>query len=70
MELGQSFARLGSQVTLIEIPPNILPREGADAAEVVADALRGDGPTLLTCHAAVKVEVSGGGACHLPPSRR
>ncbi|MCH9046839.1 MAG: FAD-dependent oxidoreductase [SAR324 cluster bacterium] len=35
VELGQAFARLGSQVTVVEMLPRLLPREDADAAEVV-----------------------------------
>jgi pyruvate/2-oxoglutarate dehydrogenase complex dihydrolipoamide dehydrogenase (E3) component len=42
-ELGQGFARLGSQVALIEAAPRVLPREDPAAAELVAAALRRDG---------------------------
>lgn len=45
-ELGQSFARLGTSVTLVEAGPRILPREDADAAEVMASTLRADGIDL------------------------
>ena len=43
VELAQSFARLGSQVTLFEMGGRILPREDEDLAEVVARQLRTDG---------------------------
>ncbi len=42
-ELAQSFARFGSQVTLIEKSANILSREDPDAAVIVQEALRRDG---------------------------
>ena len=45
-ELAQSFQRLGTDVTLIDLAPHILPREDADAAEVVQQALIEDGVTL------------------------
>jgi pyruvate/2-oxoglutarate dehydrogenase complex dihydrolipoamide dehydrogenase (E3) component len=61
LELGQAFARLGSQVSVVEMLPRILPREDADAAEVVAAALRADGVALLTGRQAVRVERSAGG---------
>jgi pyruvate/2-oxoglutarate dehydrogenase complex dihydrolipoamide dehydrogenase (E3) component len=41
-ELAQTFARLGSDVTIIERGPHILPREDRDAAEIVQDAFRRD----------------------------
>ncbi|MBL0147436.1 MAG: FAD-dependent oxidoreductase [Ideonella sp.] len=58
-ELAQSFARLGSQVTVVEMAPRVLVREDADAAEFVAQSLRSDGVALLTGHTAVRVESTG-----------
>lgn len=46
-ELGQAFARLGSQVTIVETAPRLLVKEEPDASELVAEHLRGDGVTLL-----------------------
>lgn len=46
-ELAQSFARFGSSVTLIEMAPQILPREDPDAALIVQQALLADGVELL-----------------------
>lgn len=43
VEMGQAFARLGSQVTLIESSDRILSREEEDAAMVVQDSLVNDG---------------------------
>ncbi len=43
VELAQAFARFGSEVTLVELAPRILPREDPDAAAAVAAALDADG---------------------------
>ncbi len=43
VELSQAFARLGSQVTLVEMLPQFLPREDPDAAAILAGALERDG---------------------------
>lgn len=45
-EMAQAFARFGSEVTLVDQAPRVLPREDPDAAELVADALSADGVTL------------------------
>ncbi len=45
-ELAQSFRRLGSEVTLLEMGPQILSREDPDAAAIVQDALGRDGVAL------------------------
>ena len=45
-ELAQAFARLGTEVHLIELQPRVLPAEEADAAAVVAKALQTDGVRL------------------------
>ncbi len=42
-ELSQAFARLGSQVTLVEMAPRLLSREEERAGELVERALRADG---------------------------
>lgn len=46
VELAQSFQRLGTDVTLLEVAPRILPREDRDAAAVVEEALLQDGVAL------------------------
>lgn len=43
VEMAQAFARLGSHVTVVEQGDTLLPREDADAAQVVCDALLRDG---------------------------
>jgi len=45
-ELAQTFARLGSDVTIIERGSHILPREDRDAAEIVQKAFLRDGVRL------------------------
>ncbi len=45
-ELAQACQRLGSQVTLLEALDRILPNDEAEAAQMVADALRRDGVDL------------------------
>ncbi|MDT7838679.1 FAD-dependent oxidoreductase [Aquabacterium sp. OR-4] len=59
-ELAQSFARLGSQVTLLEAAPRILAREDAEVSDLVAAALRADGVHLLTGHQALRVQGAAG----------
>ncbi len=59
-ELAQSFARLGSAVTQVEMAPRLLMREDPEVSEMVAAGLRGDGVNVLTEHQAVRVEVVAG----------
>ncbi|MFL6290249.1 MAG: FAD-dependent oxidoreductase, partial [Thermoanaerobaculia bacterium] len=42
-ELAQTFARFGSQVTLLDKDGHVLVREDADAAEIVQQAMKRDG---------------------------
>lgn len=46
-ELAQSFARFGSNVTIVHTDAHPLPREDADAAAVVTAALEADGVRLV-----------------------
>jgi len=59
-ELAQSFARLGSAVTLVEMAPRILVGEDPEVSGLVAASLRADGVEVLTRHQAVRVEVADG----------
>ena len=59
-ELAQSFARLGSVVTQVEMAPRIMVREDPEVSELVAASLRADGVNVLTGHEAVRVEVVDG----------
>ncbi|MEN9385032.1 MAG: hypothetical protein RL323_2175 [Pseudomonadota bacterium] len=62
-ELAQSFARLGSKVTLVEMAPRVLVREDAEVSELLAKSLRDDQVNVLTAHQAVRVEVVDGEKC-------
>ncbi len=55
-ELAQCFARLGSQVTLIDMADRVLPKEDADASELIAGVLRSEGIEVLTGHKAERFE--------------
>jgi pyruvate/2-oxoglutarate dehydrogenase complex dihydrolipoamide dehydrogenase (E3) component len=54
-ELAQSFARFGSQVSLIEAQHGILPNEDRDAAQIVEQQMVKDGVQLLCCGKDLKV---------------
>jgi pyruvate/2-oxoglutarate dehydrogenase complex dihydrolipoamide dehydrogenase (E3) component len=65
-ELAQSFARLGAQVTLIDLEPRLLPREDADVGAFVRDVFHREGVDVRLGHKAVRVEpVGAGGAGRL-----
>lgn len=49
-ELAQAWARLGSQVTLVEQGPQLLPREDEDVGAAVAAALAADGVQVCCRH--------------------
>jgi dihydrolipoamide dehydrogenase len=53
-ELAQSFARLGAQVTLIEMLPRILIREDEDVSAIVTERFQREGIEVLTQHKAVE----------------
>lgn len=56
-ELAQAFARLGSQVTLVEMASRLLPPEDREASEVVERCLREEGVRVLVGHKAVVCEL-------------
>ena len=58
-ELGQAFARLGAQVTVVDAADRPLSREDPAASAVVAQALRRDGVRLLLGRHAVAVRPDG-----------
>ncbi|HIF9196556.1 TPA: dihydrolipoyl dehydrogenase [Photobacterium damselae] len=55
-ELAQSFARLGTNVTLVEMAPQLLIREDSDAAKLVQDSLIADGVEIKLEHKAMRFE--------------
>ena len=58
-ELTQAFARLGSQVTQVELLPALLSREDPEFSGMVQGQLESEGVTVLTGHRATSVRVSG-----------
>lgn len=59
-ELAQSFARLGSAVTQIEMAPRLMGREDADVSGAVQQSLAADGVQVLTGHKALACGVTDG----------
>lgn len=59
-ELAQSFVRLGSEVTQIEMAPRLMMREDEDASALVEASLKADGVDVLTGHKAVACGVEAG----------
>ena len=55
-ELTQAFARLGVQVTQIEMAGRLLSREDAEVSEILSESMRSDGVTMLTEHKALRCE--------------
>jgi len=55
-ELAQSFARLGSAVTQIEMLPRIMIREDEEVSAFARQALEHDGVRVLTGHKALRCE--------------
>ena len=59
-ELAQSFARLGSEVTQIEMAPRIMIREDEEVSALAKAALEADGVRVLTGHKALACGVTDG----------
>jgi pyruvate/2-oxoglutarate dehydrogenase complex dihydrolipoamide dehydrogenase (E3) component/uncharacterized membrane protein YdjX (TVP38/TMEM64 family) len=59
-ELAQSFARLGSKVTQVEMAPRILIREDEEVSEHALKSLQSDGVNVLCNHKALRCEATGG----------
>lgn len=55
-ELGQAFARLGSDVTLVEMDDQLLPREEPEAGALLRRVLQDEGVTVRVGTRAVRVE--------------
>ncbi len=58
-ELSQAFARMGSDVTVVEIADRLLSREDADAAEIVQQSMLRDNVELVLNANILKVEKRG-----------
>ena len=59
-ELSQSFARLGSVVSQIEMGPRILIREDEEVSSFAQKSLTADGVQVLTSHKALRFENANG----------
>ncbi|MEY4506370.1 MAG: Mercuric reductase [Pseudomonadota bacterium] len=59
-ELAQSFARLGSHVTQVEMGVRIMVREDAEVSELAKASLQADGVQVLTGHKALRCELVNG----------
>ena len=55
-ELAQSFARLGSKVTQVEMAPRIMIREDEEVSALAKASLEADGVVVLTGHKALRCE--------------
>jgi pyruvate/2-oxoglutarate dehydrogenase complex dihydrolipoamide dehydrogenase (E3) component/uncharacterized membrane protein YdjX (TVP38/TMEM64 family) len=55
-ELAQSFARLGSKVTQVEMAPRIMIREDEEVSALAKASLAADGVAVLTSHKALRCE--------------
>jgi pyruvate/2-oxoglutarate dehydrogenase complex dihydrolipoamide dehydrogenase (E3) component/uncharacterized membrane protein YdjX (TVP38/TMEM64 family) len=55
-ELAQCFARLGSQVTQVDMAPRILPREDEEVSHFVMGRFREEGIEILAGQQAVRIE--------------
>lgn len=58
-ELAQSFARLGSEVTQVEMAPRIMIREDEEVSVLAKASLEQDGVVVLTQHKALRFEKEG-----------
>ncbi len=61
-ELSHAFARLGAQVSQIEMAPRIMMREDEEVSELARQALQADGVKVLVSHKALRCEKSPDGA--------
>ena len=59
-ELTQTLARLGSQVTQVEMAPRILIREDSEVSELVTQRFRAEGIAVLVNHKAKRFTVENG----------
>lgn len=48
VEMAQAYARLGSQVTIVERLPHILPQEDPEISDMLAQSLKAEGIDILT----------------------
>ena len=61
LELGQSFARFGSRVTVVEMGDRLLPKEDEEVSAAVEEFMRADGLEVLLGAKAVRASRGEGG---------
>jgi len=61
-ELSHAFARLGAEVSQIEMAPRIMMREDEEVSAIARQALQADGVQVLVSHKALRCEKSADGA--------
>ena len=55
-ELAQAFARLGADVTQVEMGPRVMIREDEEVSELARKSMQADGVKVLTSHKALRCE--------------
>ena len=60
LELGQSFARFGSKVTVVEMDKRLLAKEDEEVSATVEEIMRADGLKILLNHKAVRATTANG----------
>jgi len=60
-ELAQCFARLGAEVTQVEMLPRLMVREDPEFSALIERRFRAEGIAVLTGHKAKEVRIEGGG---------
>jgi pyruvate/2-oxoglutarate dehydrogenase complex dihydrolipoamide dehydrogenase (E3) component len=59
LEFAQAYRRFGSEVTVIELAPHLIPREDEDVSQTVADFLKEEGIDVRVGSKVVRVEKQG-----------
>ena len=60
-ELGQAFARLGSQVSIVDKGEFLMPREDEDVSQLVADAMKNEGVLFMSGRSIVRLSSANDG---------
>lgn len=69
VEMAQAYARLGSQVTIVERLPHLLPQEDPEISDILAESLKEEGIDILTTTSAERVSKTDG-IYHMRCSRK
>ncbi len=64
-EMAQTFARLGSEVFLVEAMHGIMPREDQDGAAIIREQMAEDGVKLLCCGKDLELSPADGGGVRM-----